>query len=380
MTLKIRWIASAGLMFALVGSTAQAQQLLSLAPDSGGQLQIGTGLPLPVQPIFQGGQTVGDAGNFPPLLVPRVPGKVIQETQMGALQFPPAVLSRQAAGVAVPIAVFPTNPAVFQVATTIDYQWPAAAATLAPNGGPGNTVLVTPVGGQAIYNAGSNAFGGAAQFAISPGSGAGTVRIAANGVGALPIASVWINFAGQGPASVMAVAVVGASAPDGLAQPGAPIAAPAGTTMFGPPANGFGAVNVTTMGTAMNLVCCAVGPAGTINSSVFPIFPLGPGVPGLSNMVTASKGFPWTTGTITLSQVAATPPEIFFLKGTDARVAGVGNISLVSGALSDRALSGPNANRGWLSLTVPEPSAAMGALGALAALGVCHAAVRRRSR
>ena len=52
------------------------------------------------------------------------------------------------------------------------------------------------------------------------------------------------------------------------------------------------------------------------------------------------------------------------------------------GSLSARALSGPNANRGWLSLTlvVPEPTAALGAVGALAMLGLCHGLVRRRSR
>lgn len=378
--LKSRWIVSAVLLIALAwGSSAQAQQLLSLTGNSGGELQIGTGLPLPVgtQGIFLGGQTPGDAQNFPPLLVPPVPGKGIFETTNGALQFPAGVLSRPAPGVPVPIAVFPSNPAVFQVATSIDYQWPAASATLAPNGGPGNATLTTGGGGNAFYTAGPSAFGGAAQFAIAPGSGAGSARLGPNGLGVAPIASVWINFAGGAPATVMAVAVVGASAPDGLAQPGAPVASPAATTMFGPPPDGFGAVNVTDG--AGNPVCCAVGPAGTIVSSVFPIFPLGTAVPGLSNGVTASKGFPWTTGTITLSQPAASPPEIFFMAGTDMRVAGEGNIQLVSGALSLRALSGPNANRGWLSLTLPEPTAAMGAMGALAMLGVCHGLVRRRS-
>jgi len=98
-----------------------------------------------------------------------------------------------------------------------------------------------------------------------------------------------------------------------------------------------------------------------------------------SNMVTATKGFPWTTGAITIS-APGTPPELFFLSGTDMRVAGSGNVSLVSGALSQRALSKANANRGWLSLTLPEPTAALGAAGALVMLGICHGLVRRRSR
>ena len=133
-----------------------------------------------------------------------------------------------------------------------------------------------------------------------------------------------------------------------------------------PPFNGIGAVNLG--------FCCAVGPLGTINSS------FQPGATFPSNMVTGSKGFPWSTGFITLSQPGAGPPEIFFLSGTDMRVAGVGNVSLVAGALSTRALSGPNGNRAWLSLTLPEPTAAVGAAGALAMLGLLHGLVRRRSR
>jgi len=386
MMLRSRWVRLACLLIALGWSGAsQAQGLFTLTGNSGGQLQIGTGLPLPVGTagIFLGGQTPGDAGNFPPLLIPPVPGKGIVGTVGGGLQFPPAVLSRPAPGTPQPIAVFPSNPAVFQVATSIDYQWPAASATLAPGGGPGSTVLGTPGGGVAIYNAGPNAFGGAAQFAIAPGSGAGAARLGPSGnTGNLPIASVWINFAGGAPNTVMAVAVAGASAPDGLAQPGAPAASPAATTMFGAPSNGFGAVNVTTP-----VTCCTMGPAGTINGSIFPItvpFPTPGGgtvmLNGLANDVTASKGFPWTTGTITLSQPGASPPEVFFMSGTDMRVGGEGNISLVSGSLSLRALSGPNGNRGWLSLTLPEPTAAMGAVGALAMLGLCHGLVRRRSR
>jgi hypothetical protein len=65
------------------------------------------------------------------------------------------------------------------------------------------------------------------------------------------------------------------------------------------------------------------------------------------------------------------------ITGMDSRVNGVGTISLVSGALSDRLISGPNANRGWLRLTVPEPGTAIGAVAALATLAACHFAVRR---
>jgi hypothetical protein len=97
-------------------------------------------------------------------------------------------------------------------------------------------------------------------------------------------------------------------------------------------------------------------------------------------------GFPWTTGFISIFQPALAPNGIeqFFLSGTDMRVAGVGNISMVSGALSVRALSRANSNRGWISLNlvevVPEPSVPLAAAGALVMLGICHGLVRRRSR
>jgi hypothetical protein len=100
--------------------------------------------------------------------------------------------------------------------------------------------------------------------------------------------------------------------------------------------------------------------------------------PGLNNMATSSVGFPWTTGMITI-MAPASPPETFWVTGTDKRDAyGVGSISLVSGALSARAMSGPNANRGWVRLTLPEPAAVLGALGAFAMLGLCHAGLARR--
>jgi len=423
------------------GGTAQAQFLLT--GNSGAELQIGTGLPLPVGTagIFLGGMTPMNGGTscgmgpggcsispdgpgtafWPPLLIPRnnniatsgspgAPGRgepgpsatqtVLQTLgtpQGGAMLIPPSAFIRPAPGAPAPIAVFPTNPAVFQVATTIDFGWPAPAATLtvgtpggtamvvvpgtvtlAPGGGPGPAVLGTGlVGGVITYSGGTKAFGGAGLFAIAAGPGAAGGRVPPNAGGALAVASVWINFKGALPTGVMTVGVVGASNPNGIGAPGGSVAAPTGTTMFGPVlngamtmVNGIGIVNVPVGGVGCTMFC--VGPAGTIPSS------FQPGAAFPSNMVTGSKGFPWTTGLVTISQPGAVPPEIFFLSGTDMRVAGVGNVSLVSGALSARALSGPNANRGWVSLTLPEPAAALGAAGALGMLGLLHGLVRRR--
>lgn len=49
-----------------------------------------------------------------------------------------------------------------------------------------------------------------------------------------------------------------------------------------------------------------------------------------------------------------------------------------AGALSQRTLTGPNSNRGWMRM--PEPHAVLGAAAALAVLAICHAVVCRRSR
>ncbi len=91
---------------------------------------------------------------------------------------------------------------------------------------------------------------------------------------------------------------------------------------------------------------------------------------GLANPAT-SFGGPWTTGMVTVNQSAAVPsPEIFILSGTDTRVNGVGTINLVAGALSDRTLTGANANRGWLNLTVggDTPGLSSWGIGILAVL------------
>lgn len=410
MSFKIRTLVLACLLvaFGWGGANAQPTQF-TLDPGSGGQLQIGTGLPLPVGSagIYLGGMTSMNGATvmltlpggvvtftdgpgtayWPPLDVPPAspaPGAIVQNqstAQGGAIQVPAGVLSKPAAGTPVAIAVFPTNPAVFQVATSISYAWPAAAATLAPGGGPGipgtTVVLGTPGPSIIAYSAGAKSFGGAARFSVSPGPGAGTSRVPPNGMGALPVASVWINGFKKAPMSVTKVGLVGASNMNGFGQPGAPTTAPPVTTSFGP---GFvvfvnGSQVPTPTGPLPCPPACPVGPAGTITNSLQVTTAAFP-----SNMVTNTTGFPWTTGFIQLSAMAATgAPELFFESGTDMRVSGVGNISLVSGALSNRALSGPNANRGWLSLTLPEPSVALGAAGALAMLGLCHGLVRRRS-
>jgi hypothetical protein len=102
---------------------------------------------------------------------------------------------------------------------------------------------------------------------------------------------------------------------------------------------------------------------------------------GFTNMAT-SWGGPATTGSLTVlaQNTANLGTEAFTLMGYDDinTMNGTRAISLVSGAVSQRTASKPNANRGWLTLHLPEPGAALGTLGALLALVACHRLTRRR--
>jgi hypothetical protein len=385
---KHRGVKLACLLVALAWSGAvHAQTMFGLTPGgskpTGGQLQIGTGLPLPVGTagIFTGGMAIGTAATFPPLFVlPAAMAMSIMQNQTstmgGAIAIPAGVLSRMADGVAF-VGVFNTNPLVYQVATTIHYSWPNVAAVLAPGGAPLGAIP-GPAGGIISYGAGTggNRFGGPAQFAIAPGPSAGTwgVPVVA---GMTPIATVFLNLGAATPFAGMSVILVGVSN-FGVAAQGAPLASPAMSTNFGPVPMAQRTINQPLGGGLCTMWC--VGPNGGIGlNAAMTTWDIGPGGPasGPTNMATATEGFPFATGLVTISAGGAVPPEFFFAKGSDMRVAGVGNISLVAGALSDRNLSGPNANRAWISL--PEPKAALGAAAALGVLGLCHSLLRRRS-
>jgi MYXO-CTERM domain-containing protein len=126
------------------------------------------------------------------------------------------------------------------------------------------------------------------------------------------------------------------------------------------------------------MVVSAPGTMGTIAMSAFTA--MAPtAMTGLTNMA-SSTGYPWTTGMLTIAAPGAVGGEIFMVTGMDSRVGGVGAIQLVSATLSRRTITGPNANRAWLRLNIPEPSATLGTLGALGMLALCHALARRRSR
>jgi hypothetical protein len=371
---------------------AEAQYLLSpMAGANGAQLQIGVDFPFPdAAGIFLGGMTPINGGTmgggpvsdgpgrafWPPLLIRRNPasmGSIMQglsTAQGGAITVPPDVLSNRVGTLMAraPVPVLLANFSFFQLRTTADHAWPAATAVFEPGGGPGipgtPVVLTGPGGGSIVYNAGTKSFGGAAEFALTPGPFAGLppLPVPVNGQGKPPVITVWMNIFKQVPATAFKLLMLGASNGAGVAA-GRSVAAPALTTMFGPVPNAVKLYPATLGG---------FGPAGTVP----PSSDIGGAPSALVNPVTASKGFPWTTGFITVL-APGPPPETFYLSGGDDRVDGVGNLSMVSGALSQRKLTGSNANRGWVTLTIPEPAAALGIAAALGLLTLCHARVRR---
>jgi len=86
--------------------------------------------------------------------------------------------------------------------------------------------------------------------------------------------------------------------------------------------------------------------------------------------------------TISVTEVLpGEPVEIWKRTGTDARDAnGNGVIAMHSGTLSARSISKGNANRGWVTYEIPEPSSILAASAGLLALFGCNRLVRRRSR
>ena len=361
-------------------ATAQAQlwatHSVATGIGDGGQLQIGTGLPLPIQ--FPGGPPAGPA--FPPLLVPVVPGALVQQpttpgvlpTSPKPMRIPPFILSAPSpAGTMTAVGQFLANPALWQVATALSFAWPDQTRTLAPGGRPGlpTTVKVGPGGpaaGTLTYTAGAAQFGGPAQFRLTNGPAT------AGGLFPGRPVTLWLNVAGQAPGGpgVFNVAGLAPANPAGgplgnltvnLAMPGATTGVATAT-----PGTPLHPTNVRLV-TGVNGLGSILGASGPYAFN-----------PYLNNMASSSAGFPWTTGMIVIT-APASPPETFTVTGGDARDAyGVGSISLVAGGVSARTLSGPNANRGWLRLTLPEPAAVLGALGALAMLGLCHAGLARR--
>jgi hypothetical protein len=379
MSLK-RLVLSIVTLLAVLGLSATAQAKRYSLTGGGAQLQIGGGLPLPIQvkPLTGGGMEAYGGTVFPPLLIPVRNGfpHVDQTTAMtvdqkivvprGSLRkFPAQTILGQ----------FDNNPNLYAVATNLEYSWPNAPAVFSAAArtgattttivvGPGRSIKyshpTTPLGGK---------FGGPATFRLAGGVGAGLMPNSPVTIYAIPpplrpignppcthtalTTGMGGPFPPGGNVIPFCVAALGQALPTGIAGPGggqvaAPnfVTTPGGTPVVvgqGGPKPGVGIVKA---GTGF---IHPAGPKGTISAFVFT-----PGsMTGFTNMA-SSFGFPWTRNKINLAATLASGgAETWTLTGKDTRTAGgKGTLQLVSGSLSTRTATGDNANRGWVRLEI----------------------------
>jgi hypothetical protein len=361
-----------GLGFA--GTATGGTHKYSVSSGSGGQMQIGGGLPLPIQATCNATCT---GTHFPPLQIPRVLSASVTQTttKMTAqkLMVPKGVLSKPAQFQILGQA--DNNPALYAVATNMKWTWPNTAAVFSTAARTGPTTTTVNVGGGRsirFSNALGRKFGGPANFALqlgapgAPGGAGPPGDLKANAGATLYIIAVQPTgqppcthgaFGGANPACVAAIANVlptgGTTVATGLAAPGggqvaAPftVTTPGGTpiqTAQGGPKPGIGVVKA------------GASPRGTISLFAW----TGGNATGLTNAA-SSSGFPWTTGMLTIKATAAGGVgESWKITGKDNRnTKGVGLIKMVSGSLSQRTATGDNANRGWIKLDLmrsPEP-------------------------
>lgn len=318
----------------------------SVHPLSGNlRFQIGDGLPIPI------GFTPPPAGKILP-----VAGAVISQPlgpDPRAMVFAGEEFRYAVAPFNIP--VFALNPAVFQVLTSLGVSYPLGVNTISAGGRTGAATVnycqgqvVTPTGdpgcvtpgagpsvnGLLIYTATGNQFGGAMSGRVFGGA-----DVVLYGGGSVPPCT--------GTMCVMAMA---------LASPNSTGTGGIGN-VFGGSAMSPGAAPPSGILTGM------VNAAGKVSSAT----PTSNLNPGLANPASGG-GAPWTTGVVKVSVTAALAgAEVFTLTGGDSRVTGVGSISLVSGGVSNRGVSGPNANRGWLNFEVGE---ALGALPSMSGPGI----------
>jgi hypothetical protein len=363
------------LVLGLAGA-AGAQQTYLLGAGSGGAIQIGGGLPLPIQ-LTDGpdlgstpdwgasgsaGPTMGvGAGVFPPLLIPPKAGILITGTTamtMGQkLTVPAGALSH--APLRNTLGVNVQNNKLYAVATDLGFKWPAAPATLmqrtmTPTVAAGTitffaantmTVWKGTFGTRKIRykNTGVAApFGGPGAFNVTPvigGPGAlkPTLAVTVYAIAKIPTGNppcTHTAFLGPNPACAAALLA----------------ARPSGPGVIG----GVAKATVTTPGGPLVGKNVAILKAGATPKGTIILKALAATNPLVPTNMALSTGAPWSTGLLDVSAPgAAGTPEHFWLSGSDMRTAmGAGTVSLVSGSVSLRTTSGPNANRGWVRLVL----------------------------
>lgn len=366
-------LASLLVAFAMTFGVALSAEAVVHSLTGNARFQIGNGLPIPIgftappngKVAARAGATIHQHnGNGKLVLDPSTPGGL-----PGQFFFDGAALN---------LPVFAANPNVFQVQTNVLLQFPRAKISFDASGRtgadtvtwcPGSTVTANGnpmcasadagvINGRLKYTRTASQFGGSASGFVG---GSANVAVRPPGAAAAPCA----YNGGANPLCLVAFA----------------LATPATEGAVG---NEFGFVN-STPGAAPNpgAFFATIAANGQVNA-VF-----GNLGAGAANPVTEFGG-PWTAGTvmITVTENAGPVDEIFTLMGADARTAnGQGAISLVAGSVSARTLTGPNANRGWLNMTVGPvvseaplmPLPAVGALIGLLALSGGYV-LRRRSR
>src|SRR5262245_37075413 len=392
--------------FPAAGTARAAAYPLAGGGGSGLQFHLGDFLALPIQPKITvpfpttmqllvpplGGatsptgfvlQTAGPDPKDITIIYP-VLGRAAKYTQLGVVKDHPPFFA-----VATNLSVqFPQNggTAMFRLGTSMD----PTAVGWGGRTGATTTTFTTPVAASKIRysNALGRRFGGPGRFFVgNPGTKpAGALYAGVN-------ATVWLNvnhapgppapcvhpvFGGKVPTCVAILLQMVPNATATAAVWGAPVGATV-TTPGGLP-SALATVPGLTMtakpkkGPEPGIMLVSANAAGSVLMSAFTA--MAPtAMTGLTNMA-ASTGYPWTTGMLTIAAPAGPAFEIFMITGMDSRVNGVGAIQLASGRLSRRTITGPNANRAWLRLNIPEPSATLGTLGALGMLALCHALAR----
>jgi hypothetical protein len=379
----------------------------------GGQArgQIGAGLPLPIsfapyylgefvditiqtQPATPGGLPVNGRGLGQHGQVKMTPNATIMQTTgpaPRALTLAPGKFHY--AQPEVSIGVFGAQQAVFAIQTNLIYDAPHPGTTEF-----GATIPTTPTLGQSrMYSAGGRAGLPTVSFCAgqtgTPGNNFnGNCTVPPDGIGINGLAryTKTVNqFGGESRTRVLGTAKVYFNA-DGRPVAQVPCAGIdcrffISEVLPGSAAVGGGPFGLTVMNPAFQtptgLYTGAIEFNGTILTVGNAVTVDGVGVP-FTGQAATSIGMPATTGwlTISVTSVFGATPSIFMRAGTDARDGnGNGVVALVSGSMSARSISLGNANPGWTTLEIPEPSTIFSASAGLFALFGCHGWVRRRN-
>jgi hypothetical protein len=372
--------------FMVVASTSYAGNYMMSGNLRG---QIGDGLPIPILleaapkgPIFAGPST-GLPTSHSSTMITQSPGPsvVIMGTSAPRKMFIPEGVFKFDGALNLPVN--PSNDAVFQVQTDIEVYFPDGVMTLSANGRSGPPTVSWCPGNCSAPGTGQGGLDTqCTKWTGGPNNSKQTVGVslAGNNPGCQPVDAQNFNskgrvkykktthqFGGSGVTKIPTVdGVLQAYADVGFNVPGNPPrpcdwqnlgTKPQCIAAFGnakPERTGIGKWNdtVNTIGTLFSpgIFNAKISFGGNITS----ISSIGLG-PGILNAQEIGAGGPLTTGIVYVTAVSTVDnaSETFRLSGSDNRDShGIGTISLVGGSVANRTVSGPNANRAWLNMTI----------------------------